>query len=51
MCIMHEHCIDMNKSNYNVFSRLSSVCHCLISDIQLLVEIKIIQAYYIIMSS
>ena len=44
----------MDKNYYIVFSRLSSVCYCLayyISDIQLRVEIKIIQAYYIIMSN
>ena len=54
MCIMRQHCIDMNKNYYNVFLRLFSVCYCLayyICDIQLLVEIKIIQAYYIIMSN
>ena len=40
MCIMCEHCIDMNNNYCNVFSRLSSVCYCLaynyISDIHCL---------------
>ena len=54
MCIMRQHRIDTKKNYYNVFSRLSSVHYCFayyICDIHLLVEIKIIQAYYIIMSN